>query len=118
MKLLLLILEVNYYHGLVPSPLLDLERPMFHVFLNRAVTKLSTDEPLSVKYCVTRISSYLIFSGVTDKALVLGESHIRGCCVVALIIRDDLYFVVEPNTHAGISGTQIDTDGWALALSC
>ena len=119
MKLLHLIFEVNHYHRLIAGALLDLEGPVLHVFLNRPVTELPTDESLRVKDSVSRIPRYLILGGVAYQSLVLGECYVGGGRVVALVVRYDLYFVVEPDTHTGVGGAEIYTDGWAsLSLSC
>jgi len=46
----------------------------------------------------------LVFGRVTDEALIFSESDIRRGRVVALVVRDNLYFVIQPDTHTGVSG--------------
>jgi hypothetical protein len=118
-KLLHLILEVDHYHRLIPCALLHLEGPVLHVLLHGAVTKLPTNESLRVKDRVSWISGYLVLGRVTYKSLVLSECYVGGRRIVALVVRDNLYFVVQPDTYTGVGGAEVYTDGWAtLSLSC
>jgi hypothetical protein len=46
---------------------------------------------------VVQVRGDLVLGSVTNQPLV-GERHIGECCVVTLVIGDDLYMVVFPDT--------------------
>jgi hypothetical protein len=45
-----------------------------------------------------RVHGDLVLGSVSDQPLIVGERHIGWCCVVTLVIGDDLYMVVLPDT--------------------
>ena len=49
-----------------------------------------------------RVHGDLIFSGIANQTLVVGEGHIRRCCAITLVICDDLYTIILPNTDAAV----------------
>ena len=76
MKLFDFVFEVDNDHWLVPGALLDLEWPVLHVFLNRAVTELSSNKSFGIKDSIPWISCNLIFGGITYNSFILGECNI------------------------------------------
>jgi hypothetical protein len=44
----------------------------------------------------------LIFGGIADETLVVGEGDIRGGGAVTLVVGDDLYTIVLPDTDAAV----------------
>lgn len=47
---------------------------------------------------VVGVHSDLVFCGITDQTLGVGESDIGGCCAVTLVIGNDLNTIILPNT--------------------
>jgi hypothetical protein len=100
MELFDFVFEVNDDHGLVACPLLYFERPMLHVLLDGLLRELSSDQTLSVEYCIPWIPCDLVFRGIAYEPLVLSECDVGGSGVVALVVGNNLYLIVEPHTHA------------------
>lgn len=40
----------------------------------------------------------LVLGSVTNQLLIVGERHIGWCCVVTLVVGNDLYMVILPAT--------------------
>jgi len=59
----------------------------------------------------------LVFGGVADEALGVGERHVGRRRPVPLVIGDDLNAVVLPHTDTRVGGAEIDTDRGALAFA-
>jgi hypothetical protein len=51
---------------------------------------------------VNRVHRDLIFCGIADETLVVGEGDIRGGGAVTLVVGDDLYTIVLPDTDAAV----------------
>ncbi len=100
MELLDFSLELDDDKGLFTRAGLDLEGPQFDVTLYSLVRELATDEALGVEDSVGGVSGSLIFSSITDEALLFSESNIGWGSVETLIISDDFNFIVLPNTYA------------------
>jgi hypothetical protein len=78
----------------------------------------SADEPLRVEYSIGRIHGDLIFSGITDQPFGIGKGNIAWCRPVALIVGYYLYLPLLPNTYAGVSCTQVNTNGRHCVCVC
>jgi hypothetical protein len=52
----------------------------------------------------------LVLGGISDETLSVGESDERGRCPVTLVIADDFAPIVTEDTHAGVGGTQVNTN--------
>lgn len=63
---------------------------------------------------VGRVHSRLVLCCITDEPLGVRESHIRRCCAVSLIITDNLYTIILPDTYAAVCCAEIDTNGRSL----
>merc|ERR1719498_900687 len=111
LELLLLPLELDDDHGLVAGAGLNLEGPQLNVLLHNLVLELAADQPLGVEDGVSGVSSGLVLGSVTNEALFLGEGNVGGCRVDTLIVGNDFNFVVLEHTHAGVGGSQVNTDG-------
>ena len=86
------------------------ERPKNHIFLDNCVFELSTDESFSIEDGIGRVSSGLVFSGVSDQSFILSECNIGWGGSVTLVISNYFDFVVLEVTYARVGGTEIDTD--------
>ena len=65
----------------------ELEGEVLDVLLNISLAPLATNETLRVKDRVLGVLGGLVLSSVTNETLViLGESHVRGCNTVTLVI--------------------------------
>lgn len=53
----------------------------------------------------------LVLGGISDQALSVGEGDVRRSRAVSLVIGDDLHLSMHEDSHAGIGGSQIDTNG-------
>ena len=60
------------------------EVPMLHVPLNSFVIEISTYQTLDVKYSVVGVYGPLVFSGITDQTLGVGEGNARWSCMATL----------------------------------
>ncbi|MCI90087.1 hypothetical protein A2U01_0111377, partial [Trifolium medium] len=54
---------------------------------------------------------------VTDEAVGISESDVRGGGPVALVVGDDLDSVVLPDSDAGVGGAEVDSDGETVSFS-
>jgi hypothetical protein len=80
-------------------------------YLNLRVGKLATNQTLGVEDGVVRVHGDLVLGGITNQALGVCEGNERGGGAVALVIGNDIASILAEDTHAGVRGTQIDTDG-------
>ncbi len=76
----------------------DFKGPMLDILLNGRVVHLATNQPLSVKYCIARIHCGLVFCSISDQSLRLCKRYPGWSGAVALIIGNDLYAIVLPET--------------------
>jgi len=113
-ELLVLSLVLDDNDGLVIGSGLDLEGPELAVLLDDGISELSSDESLGIEDGVDWVLGCLVLGSITDESFGLGEADVRGGSSVTLIVGDDLHSFVLPDAHAGVGGTEIDTDGFAL----
>jgi hypothetical protein len=106
--------ELNNHKGLAVFTSLNLERPKFHVLLYEGIFKLPTDESLGIEDSVARVTGNLVLGGVSYESFGFGESNIRRGGSVSLIIGNDIHSLVLPDTHTGVSGSQIYSYGGAF----
>ena len=66
---------------------------------------------------VNRIHGDLVFGGITNQPLRVGEGHVRRSRPVTLIISDDLDTIVLPYSHARVGRAQIDSDRWTFSFT-
>ena len=78
---------------------------LVHVFMLPA-----SEQPCRTKDCVTRIPPRLILGSITDEELSICKGHITGSDSVPLIIWYHLYFTVPEDTHAGITGANVNSN--------
>ena len=109
-ELLGLTLELNLDDGL-GSLLNDLERPVLHIGLDLGVVKTATNETLGVEDSVVGVHGDLVLGGITNETLSVGETDERGSGAVTLVVGDDLNAVITEDTHTGVGGSQVDSDG-------
>ena len=76
----------------------DLEGEVLHVGLDLSVVELATDEPLRVEDRVVGVHRDLVLRGITDETLVVGERDVGWSGAVTLVVGDDLYAIVLPDT--------------------
>ena len=60
------------------------EGPMLHVPLDSGVGEIPTDQTLGVEDGVVGVHGHLVFSGIADQTLGVGEGNIRWSCSVTL----------------------------------
>jgi hypothetical protein len=82
------------------------------IFLDDWVVEFSSDESFGVEDGVEGIFGGLIVCGIADQSFVISESDVGWGCSVTLIIGDDFDSFVFPESDTGVSGTEIDTDGF------
>lgn len=102
MKQLSLSFEIHLNLWSSVGALYNFEGPQFHIFLHYRVAEFSTDEPLGIKNGVGGVAGGLVFGGIPYKTFGVSEGYIGGSGSVALIVRNDFYFVVHPYSHTGI----------------
>lgn len=76
---------------------------MLHVRLHLRVVELAADETLGVEDGVDGVHRDLVLRGVTDETLGVGERDIGWGGSVTLVVGDDFYSVVLPDTNATAS---------------
>jgi hypothetical protein len=112
-----LTLELDDDQRLTVLATFNLEGPELDILLDDGIIELSSDESLSIEDGVDGVSGNLVLSGITDKTFVFSETNVRGSGSVTLIVGDDFNSIVDPDTDAGVGGTEIDTDsGRGLTL--
>jgi hypothetical protein len=47
-----------------------------------------------------RVHGDLVLGGITNQPLIVGEGYIGRCCAVTLVVGDDLYTIILPDTDA------------------
>jgi hypothetical protein len=85
---------------------------VFHIRLDNGLVEFSADESLGIENGVVWVFSGLIFGSITDESLSFGEGDIRWSGSVTLIIGDDFNPVILPDSDTGVSGSEIDSDGF------
>lgn len=78
--------------------------------MNGLIREFPANESLGIKDGIGWISGRLVLGCVTNETLFISESDVRGSGVYALIVSDNLNFVVLPNTDARVGGAEIDSD--------
>ena len=46
------------------------------------------------------VHGHLILCGITNQPLIVGEGDVGWCCAVTLVIGDDFYTIILPDTDA------------------
>mmetsp|Transcript_15901 Transcript_15901/g.17744 ORF Transcript_15901/g.17744 Transcript_15901/m.17744 type:complete len:210 (-) Transcript_15901:75-704(-) len=100
-------LEPDFNHRFGGWSVNNFERPMSNVTLNRIITEFTADESFCIKDGVLGVSSNLIFCRITDQTFFVRKGDIRRSSTVALVIGDNLDFVVLQNSNTRIGSTQI-----------
>jgi hypothetical protein len=93
-------LERNDDHRLVTYTRFDLEGPEFGIILNDFVLELTSNKTLGIEDSVCGISGDLSLGGITDKTFVFSEGNVRGSGVETLVVGNDLYLLILPDTDA------------------
>jgi hypothetical protein len=112
MELFVFSFELDDNDRLSFGSFLNFEGPVFHIRLDNGIIEFPADESLGIKNGVMWIFSGLIFGRITDESLSFGEGDIRWSGSVTLIIGDDLNSVILPDSNTGVSGSEIDSDGF------
>merc|ERR1740138_1152190 len=94
----------------------DLEGEQFHVLLHCGVLESPTNQTLDIKDCLCRLDCGLILGCFSNQALIIGESHIRRCDTISLVIWDNLYTAILIDTYARVRCAKIDANYWAIDL--
>ena len=108
-EVLLLTLELDLDDRLA-GLLDDLEGEVLHISLNLSIVELAANETLGIEDGVGRVHGDLVFGGITDQTLSVCEGDEGRGSAVSLVVGDDFNAVITEDTHAGVRGTQIDTD--------
>jgi hypothetical protein len=66
---------------------------------------------LGVEDSVVGVHGDLVLGGITDETLGVGETDERGGGAVTLVVGNDFNAVIAEDTHTGVGGSQINTDG-------
>ena len=91
----------------------NLEWPVLHVGLHLSIGESTADKTFGVKDSVVRVHGDLIFGGITNETLRVGEGNVRRGGSVALVVGDDFNTIVLPDSNATVGRSEIDTDGFA-----
>ena len=70
----------------------------------------SPNQTLHVVDGSSRVAGDLVFRGITDKTLVLGESDKRRSYAVSLVVCDDFHIAVLVITNTRIRCAQVDAN--------
>ena len=84
----------------LPRPVDDLEGEVLHVRLDLRVLELASDKTLGVEDRVVGVHRDLVLGRITDQTLVVGERDVGWCRAVTLVVGDDLYAIILPDTNA------------------
>uniref|UniRef100_A0A0K2T2S5 Uncharacterized protein n=1 Tax=Lepeophtheirus salmonis TaxID=72036 RepID=A0A0K2T2S5_LEPSM len=85
---------------------------MLHVFLERYITVVSTNQSFSIKDCITRIQSHLILGCISNEPFRISECNIRRCSPIALIVSYNFYFSIFKYSNTGVSCSQINSNSF------
>jgi hypothetical protein len=61
-----------------------------------------TEKKVEKNVRISRVHCDLIFCGIADETLVVREGDIRGGGAVTLVVGDDLYTIVLPDTDTAV----------------
>ena len=110
-ELMLLTLPLDLHLRLSTSSLYNLERPMLDIILNHSIIKLATNETLGVKNSVRGVCCSLILCCIANETVFLGESDVGRRCTISLVVSDNFYSSILPDTYSTVRSTQINSDG-------
>ena len=105
-----LTLELHLDFGLVILTLDHLVRKLLEITLNRRLIPTATNQALCLIHSILGVSRRLTLRRITNQALVARKCHKRRGRAIALIVGDDLYTVILPNTHTARRRAKIDTN--------
>jgi hypothetical protein len=103
-------LELDDNEGLAVESSFDLEWPKLTILLDDGIIIFSTDESLGIEDSVNWVSGNLVLGGITDKSFGISEGDVRRSSSVTLVVGNDFYSVVDPDSDTGVGGTKIDTN--------
>ena len=86
---------------------------MLHVRLDGGVVEAPSDHPLGIEDCVVGVHGHLVLGGISDETFGVGEGDVAGGGTVALVVGDYFDLAVLEDTHARVSGSEVDTDCWS-----
>ena len=62
----------------------NLKRPMFHIFLDASVSKISSNQTFGIEYSVVWVHCYLVFGSIANQTFGVGKCNIRRSCPISL----------------------------------
>mmetsp|Transcript_5210 Transcript_5210/g.9165 ORF Transcript_5210/g.9165 Transcript_5210/m.9165 type:complete len:104 (+) Transcript_5210:1701-2012(+) len=83
---------------------------MFQIILHTWFVKLSTNQTLRIKHRIRWVHCCLCLRCVPDQSLRFCESHERRCRSVPLVICNDLYLIILPDTNTTVGCSQINSN--------
>ena len=105
------LLATSLYPGIAVLCFHDLVRHEIEVALHNVLIELAADQSLGGKDGVMGIRNGLPLCGLADKHLsIVTESHDGRRCTIAFRVFNYLGFPTIHHCHAGIRGTQIDSN--------
>lgn len=105
MKLLSFSLKVDLNHWFVIFSSNDGKWPQLHILLDFIVIEFSSDESLGVENSVFWVSGDLVLGRVSDQSLCVGKCDVRRSSSFSLVVGDDLHFLVQIDSYAGVGGS-------------
>jgi len=111
-KLFSLSFKLNNNYRFIVTSSLNLEGPVFHVFLDDWISEFSTNQPLRIEHSIIWIFSHLVFGCITYKSLSFCECYIGRSGSVTLMISNNLNSIILPDTHTGVGSTEINSNSF------
>ena len=92
----------------------DGERKAFDIRPDLWIGECAPNESLDIEYGIEGVQNSLDFGGVADKAVGVGEGHVRGRAEVTLVIGDDLDPIVVPYSYTAVVQDQSVVDTYTV----
>jgi hypothetical protein len=67
--------------------------------------ELASNEPFSVEDCIVRVTGHLVLGGIANEALTVSEGDVRWRCAIALVVSNNLDFIIKPDPYTGVGGS-------------